>query len=61
MANELTVGAEITIVQQSDMNMYSANKKAMDRIKTLSDSDFEKEISELDCDTQFFLRIARER
>jgi hypothetical protein len=59
--NELATGAEITIVQKGNMNMYNANKQAMDLINSLSDEEFEKEVSELDFDKQAFLRMARGR
>lgn len=59
--NELATGAEITIVQQGNMIMCNANKQAMDLINSLSDEEFEKEVSELDFDKQAFLRMVRGR
>lgn len=59
--NELTTGAEIIIVHQGNMNIYNANKEAMDLIRSLSDEEFEKEVAELDFDKRAFLRMARGR
>lgn len=52
--------ADIEIVNHAGISVYNANKEAMDRIKSLSDSDFEKEIAKFPYDTQTFLRLARE-
>ena len=52
--------ADIEIVNHAGIGVYNANKEAMDRIKALSDKDFEKEISKFPEDTQMFLRMARE-
>ena len=51
---------DISIVNNNGVTCYNANKEAMDRIKALSDSDFEKEISKFPDDTQMFMRLARE-
>lgn len=51
--------ADIEIVNHAGIGVYNANKEAMNRIKSLSDSDFEKEISQFPEDTQTFLRLAR--
>lgn len=59
--NELATGAEIIIEYQNGMNIYNANKQAMDLINSLSDEEFEKEVSKLDFDKQAFLRMARGR
>jgi hypothetical protein len=58
--NELATGADISIVNQGNMSIYNANKQAIDKIKSLSDTEFEKAIADFDSDTQKFLRIARE-
>lgn len=56
MANELVSDtAEISHVG----NKFEANKKAMARIKSLPNDEFEKEISSMDYDMQTFLRLAR--
>lgn len=52
--------ADIEIVNHAGISVYNANKEAMDRIKSLSDADFEKEISKFPEDTQMFMRLARE-
>lgn len=52
--------ADIEIANHPGISVYNANKEAMDRIKSLSDSDFEKEIAKFPYDTQTFLRLARE-
>jgi hypothetical protein len=56
--NEIAVNgkAEITV----DHGRYEANAEALERIKLLSDGEFEKEIAEFPQDTQTFLRIARD-
>lgn len=51
--------ADIEIVNHAGIVVYNANKEAMDRIKSLSDADFEKEISHFSEDTQMFMRLAR--
>jgi hypothetical protein len=51
---------DIEIVNHDGIGVYNANKEAMDRIKSLSDKDFEKEISQFPEDTQMFMRLARE-
>lgn len=51
---------DIEIVNHGGIGVYNANKEAMDRIKALSDKDFEKEISKFPEDTQMFMRLARE-
>ena len=59
--NELaTNNADINIISNGGIGCYSANKQAVDKIKSLSDTDFEKAIEDFDSDTQKFLRIARE-
>lgn len=60
MNDLITESAEINISSNPYCNKFEANKKAMDRIKALSDKDFEKEISKFSEDTQMFLRLARE-
>jgi hypothetical protein len=50
----------IGIVERGKVSVYNANKEAMNRIKALSDKDFEKEISQFPEDTQMFMRLARE-
>jgi hypothetical protein len=59
--NELATGADISIVNQGNMSIYNANKQAMDRIKSLNDEDFEKEVAKFDFGMQAFLRMARGR
>lgn len=51
---------DINIVNHGGTCVYNANKEAMDKIKALSDKDFEKEISKFSEDTQMFMRLARE-
>ena len=43
--------ADIEIVNHAGIGVYNANKEAMDRIKALSNKDFEKEISKFPEDT----------
>lgn len=57
--NEL-LKPDIEIANHAGIGVYNANKEAMDRIKALSDKDFEKEISQFPEDTQMFMRLARE-
>lgn len=52
--------ADIEIVNHGGIGVCNANKEAMDRIKSLSDADFEKEISKFPEDTKMFMRLARE-
>ena len=59
--NELaTNNANINIINNGGIGCYSANKQAVEKIKSLSDEEFEKEIVNYDSDTQTFFRIARE-
>lgn len=55
-----TNNADINIISNGGIGCYSANKQAMDKIKSLSDEEFEKEMVNYDSDTQEFFRIARE-
>ncbi len=45
----------------SEKGFYSADKTACDKIKNATDAEFEEELKNFDPDTQFFLRIARQR
>lgn len=55
-----TNNADINIISNGGIGCYNANKQAMEKIKSLSDTDFEKAIADFDSDTQTFFRIARE-
>lgn len=55
-----TNNADITIISNDRIGCYSANKQAIDKIKSLSDEELEKAIADFDSDTQEFFRIARE-
>lgn len=60
MTNELvTNDGEITRTENSRMTVFTADKNSMDKIKGLSDEEFEKHISSMDGHMQTFLRIAR--
>lgn len=60
MANDLiTNNGEITRTENSKMIVFTADKNSMNKIKELSDEDFEKEISLMDDDMKMFLRLAR--
>lgn len=60
MANDLMTNiGEITRTEKSNMIMFTADKNSMDKIKELSDEDFEKEISYMDNDMKMFLKLAR--
>lgn len=58
MAN--TNDADINIINNGGVVCYSANKQAIDKIKSLPDAEFEKEMVNYDSDMQKFFRIARE-
>ena len=60
MTNDLiTNDGEITRTENPNVIMFTADKNSMDKIKGLSDEDFEKHISLMDEHMQTFLRIAR--
>lgn len=59
--NELaTRTGQIDITNNGAITNFFADKAAIERIKALSDADFEKEIASFDNDTQTFFRLARE-
>lgn len=57
--NEIANQGQIDITQSGNVCTYNADAKAVERIKSLSDSDFEKEVAKFPYDTQTFLRLAR--
>lgn len=60
LSNDLmTNTGEITRTENSNVIMFTADKNSMDKIKGLSDEEFEKHISSMDNDMKMFLRLAR--
>lgn len=49
----------LNVVDRGGYTTFELTPEARQRIKNLSDEEFEKEIMSFDRDTQFFLRIAR--
>lgn len=60
MNGSTTNNADINIISNGEVGCYSANKQAIDKIKSLPDAEFEKEMVNYDSDMQKFFRIARE-
>lgn len=52
---------EINVTNHGHCISYSADADAVKRIKSLSDAEFEKEISGFDSGMQTFLRMARNK
>lgn len=50
----------LTINRHSNYDIFNLTREARDKIKALSDQEFEKELKNFDPDTQIFLRLARE-
>lgn len=51
--------ADIEIMDHENISVYNANKQAVERVKLLTNSEFEQEIAKLPSDTQTFLRLVR--
>lgn len=49
----------LNIVDHGGYTTFALTPEARQKLKNLSDEEFEKEIESFDRDTQFFLRIAR--
>lgn len=59
--NDIATQGRIDRVEYGCISTYNANKQAVDRIKALSDNEFEKAIKDFSDDMQTFLRLVRER
>ena len=53
--------SEITYIDKGNLSYITANREGINRIKNISDADFEKELRKFPRDMQTFLRIVRER
>lgn len=60
--DEITLeDSEITYIDKGNLSYFTANREGRNRIKNISDADFEKELRRFPKDMQTFLRIVREK